>query len=130
MRLGLDRRLGAAGVMVTRYGDLRSPAEAKPVAFAADAGLGTADLAVAETGSLLDRPSVGRGRGVSLNPKLFIAVVPIAPRRACPDALALVGSQLRAEGRGQHLFLSNASGDRRHRKPPGTSACADPSTCM
>lgn len=108
--LDLDRRLGAAGVTVTRYGDIRSPAEAKPIAFAADAGLGTADLAVAETGSLLIGSSVGRGRGVSLNPKLFISVLPvqrIVPRLS--DALAFVGARLRERGGGQHLFLSNAS---------------------
>jgi L-lactate utilization protein LutC len=132
-QLGVDERLKAAGIMVTRWADLspkssefRVPGSessqpetrnskpetdaARTAAFEADAGLGSADLLVAETGSVLLGASAVRGRGVSLCPPAYIAVVP-AQRvvRHLSEALAFIGGRLKETQRGQYVFLSGPS---------------------
>lgn len=155
-QLGVDDRLTAAGVTVTRWGELgregeasaeprgaagglsasaehkeglsasrearpsaegtsslpspTAPDSARAAAFAADAGLGSADLLVAETGSVLLGADPARGRGVSLCPPVYIAVVP-ADRvvRHLSEALAFIAGKLKESRRGQHVFLSGPS---------------------
>jgi L-lactate dehydrogenase complex protein LldG len=132
--LAVDDRLKAGGVTVMRWGELAREcgASAEPrgaagglsagaagkeqsdpartAAFEADAGLGSADLLVAETGSVLLGAAPGRGRGVSLCPPAYIAVVP-AERvvRHLSEGLVFIAGRLKETGRGQFVFLSGPS---------------------
>lgn len=80
-KLHLDDALEGAGLEVTvaRLDDETTgettPEALRATAFAADVGLTTADLAVAETGTLALLARPGQGRAVSLLPPVHIALL-------------------------------------------------------
>ncbi len=75
--LDLDPLLEVAGIEVTVCDGRRhsSREELRQAAFAADAGVCSADFGVAETGTLALLARPGQGRSVSLLPPLHIAVL-------------------------------------------------------
>jgi len=108
--LQVDDRLRKAGIEVVRWGDLTDAGKARETAFTSQAGIGSADLAIAETGSLLVGAEPGRGRGVSLCPATYIAVVPVdRVVRHLSQALAHVSQRLATAGRGQFVFVTGPS---------------------
>ena len=67
-----------------------------------DCGITDVYAAVAETGSLVVRASVGHGRGLSLAPSIHIAIV--EPKNFVPDLVDLF-DQIAAEGVGSGITI-------------------------
>lgn len=84
-RLGIDDVLQGEGVEIGAWDELSKGAESQrwPVAFAADLGITSVDLAVAETGSLMLSSNGRQGRVCSLLPPLFLGIV--QPSQIVPD---------------------------------------------
>lgn len=85
--LGLPEAVHSAGIAWVAAAPGTDPAEFKAVAARAGAGVTGADLAVAETGTLVLNGAPGRPRSVSLLPPLHIAVV--RREQLLPDQAAM-----------------------------------------
>jgi L-lactate dehydrogenase complex protein LldG len=83
--LGADEPLRESGVEVALWRDMP---DLREIAGRADIGLSTATWAIAETGSLVLEHGAGRGRGVTLLPPTYVAILP-ADRvlRTVPEAI-------------------------------------------
>ncbi len=73
--LALDAELESAGVELTIAGPDADREELRAAAFAAGAGVTSADFGVAETGTLALLAVPGQGRAVSLLPPIHVAVL-------------------------------------------------------
>lgn len=96
---GLSEAASRAGISWYSASPGCEPEEIRAVAARAGAGITTADLAIAETGTLLLLSGPGRPRVVNVLPPLHIAVVPSA--RLQPDTAALFKEMsMLAKGKG------------------------------
>jgi L-lactate dehydrogenase complex protein LldG len=83
--LGADEPLREAGVEVAPW---RESPDLREIAGRADIGLSTATWAIAETGSLVLEHGPGRGRGVTLLPPTYVAILPVdRVLRTVPEAI-------------------------------------------
>ena len=83
--LAADGPLREAGVEVALWRDLPDPGK---IAGRADIGLSTATWAIAETGSLVLEHGPGQGRGVTLLPPTYVAILPADKvLRTVPEAI-------------------------------------------
>ena len=96
-RLNLVRVLGEAGFDARRW-DTMTLDEL----YDFDCGITDVYAAVAETGSLVVRASVGHGRGLSLAPSIHIAIV--EPKNFVPDLVDLF-DKIAAEGVGSGITI-------------------------
>ncbi len=96
-KLGMERALREAGFDLHR-GDAMSPDQA----FELDCGITDAWAAVAETGSLVIRPTPDHGRLLSLAPPIHVAI--LEPRNFVPDLLDLF-EKLRRDGAGEGVAI-------------------------
>ncbi len=103
-KLDLDADLERSGIEVTVAGPEADREQLRQAAFAADAGISSADFGLAETGTLALLHAPGQGRAVSLLPPLHVAVLDardvvyelaalfekVTERGALPSALTFV----------------------------------------
>lgn len=84
-KLRVDELLASAQVAVSAWDELAQQADDSrwPTSFAADLGIASVTMAVAETGSLVAGSSPSQGRVVSLLPPQFLAIVD--PSQIVPD---------------------------------------------
>ncbi|MGD0464197.1 MAG: lactate utilization protein [Tepidisphaeraceae bacterium] len=96
-RLGIEPAIRAANLTLHRWDETTLDA-----AYDLDCGITDVYAAVAETGSLVIRPSVGHGRALSLVPAIHIAIVESA--NILPDLIDLM-EKLRADSRAANITL-------------------------
>ncbi|MGD0541894.1 MAG: lactate utilization protein [Tepidisphaeraceae bacterium] len=96
-RLGIDPAIRAANLTLHRWDESTLDA-----AYDLDCGITDVYAAIAETGSLVIRPSAGHGRALSLVPPIHVAIVESA--NIVPDLIDLM-EKLRADSRAPNITL-------------------------